>query len=535
MPETYDVTIIGAGHNGLTTAGYLARAGLKPLVLERRHVIGGACVTEEIVPGFQFSTCSYVVSLLQPKVIRDLELDKYGLKLIARPALTFVPYPDGRYLLWAGTHEEVKRQFAKFSERDARNRDEFERVTQEIAGFVGSTLLMTPPRLDFGLRDAWGLRGLANSLRKMDLERRHRLLDLMTQSADEFLSRWFESTEIKAMYALSGIVGTPAGPRTPGTAYVLLHHAFGEVNGVKGDWGIVQGGMGGITQAMARSAEAYGAEIRVNSEVDHIIVENGEAGGVVLKNGDELRAKAVISNADPKRTFLKLVKPEHLDHDFREEIQAYRCESFSFKVNLALSELPDFTCLPGKETGVHHTGSIYICPSIEYMERAWDDAKYGHWSRGPVVEASIPTTLDPTLAPPGRHVMSMFVQHAPYHLKQGSWDEEKEEFADQIIDVFNQYAPNFRASIIGRHVLSPLDLEREYGLTGGDIFHGALSPDQMFSARPLPGYADYRTPIRRLYLCGSGTHPGGGVMGAPGHNAAREFIKDWKGGKWRWH
>jgi phytoene dehydrogenase-like protein len=524
--SNYDAIIIGAGHNGLVTAGYLARAGWKVLVLERRPIIGGACVTEEVFPGYRVSTASYLVSLLQDKVVRDLELPRYGYKTFPKNPAYFAPYPDGRHLFMYQDMARTCREIAKFSARDAGRYPDYEAYIERIAALIEPLLLQPPPQfppqrltdwLD-PLRAGRTILGLSN-VQLSDA------VKLMTRSVQAILDEWFESDALKVALATDGVIGTNGGPRTPGTAYVLLHHVMGGVGGVRGLWGFVKGGMGGITQALAASAQAHGVEIRTDAPVAQVLTRNDTASGVVLANGDEYNAKVVISNADPKRTFLSLVEQSALPDEFIAQIQSYQCEGTSFKLNLALGELPDYTAFPGTELGPQHRGTTHICPDMDYLERAWDDAKYGRPSKDPLLEITIPTAYDDSLAPPGKHVMGVFVQYAPYTLRESSWEVEKEPFVRRIIDLLAAYAPNLPGAIEHVHALSPLDLEEVYGLTGGNIFHGELSLDQLFFMRPALGWARYATPIRNLYLCGSGTHPGGGVTGAPGHNAAQEILK----------
>jgi phytoene dehydrogenase-like protein len=525
-----DVVIIGGGHNGLVCAAYLAAAGLKVTVLERRHVVGGAAVTEEFFPGFRNSVASYTVSLLNPKVIRDLDLFANGLKIVERRISNFLPLPDGRHLKVGGgkTREEV----AKFSNRDADRLDDYAARLDAVADVLRSVVLETPPNVVTGgwtaaIPELVKSAKLGRRLSRLDMELRRELLDLFTKSAGDYLDGWFDSAPIKAAYGFDGIVGNFASPYTPGSAYVLLHHVFGEVNGKKGVWGHAVGGMGAITQAMAKCCAGRGVEIRTGSAVREVIVEKGRAVGVLTETGEAIRARIVVSNLNPKLLFGGLMDPAVLPVDFARRMANWRCGSGTFRMNVALSELPDFSCLPGKDVAEHHTAGIIIGPSLAYMDRAYLDAKELGWSRRPIVEILIPSTLDDSLAPPGRHVASLFCQHVAPELPDGSsWDEHREKVADLMIETVNAYAPNFRASVLGRQVLSPLDLERTFGLVGGDIFHGALSLDQIFSARPMLGHADYRAPIPGLYMCGSGTHPGGGVTGAPGHNAAREILRD---------
>jgi len=526
----YDAVIVGGGHNGLVCAAYLAKAGLKVVVLERRAVAGGAAVTEEFHPGFRNSVAAYTVSLLNPKVIRDLELAAHGLKVVERKVSNFLPLPDGRYLKTGAGRTAA--EVAKFSVKDAAKLDAYSAELALVADVLRELVLQTPPNIVAGsplsaIPELIRTGALANRLRKLGLSGQRSLLDLFTNSAGDYLDGWFESDPIKAVYGFDGIVGNYASPYTPGSAYVLLHHCFGEVNGKKGVWGHAIGGMGAITQAMAKSAAASGAEILLSSPVQEILVEKSRAVGAVTEDGRVFRGRAVVSNLNPKLLYLKLMEPNVLPADFRRHMENWRVGSGTFRMNVALSELPDFTALPGKEPAEHHTAGIILAPSLRYMEQAYFDARTNGWSKQPIVELVISSTLDETLAPKGQHVASLFCQHVAPQLPDGSsWDDHKEEVADLMIDTVNQYAPNFKSSVLGRQIMSPLDLERTFGLVGGDIFHGALDLGQMFSARPALGNANYRGPLPGLYMCGSGTHPGGGVTGAPGHNAAREIIKD---------
>jgi phytoene dehydrogenase-like protein len=530
-----DALIVGGGHNGLVCAAYLAAAGLKVTVLERRAVVGGAAVTEEFYPGFRNSVAAYTVSLLNPKIIRDLELPRHGLRVLERKLANFLPLEDGQFLKVGGATTEP--EVAKFSGRDAARLAAYAERLDAIADVLRAVVLETPPNVTAGgwlaaLPELMRGARLGKRIARLDLTLRRELLDLFVKSAGDYLDTWFESAPIKAAYGFDGIVGNYASPYTPGSAYVLLHHVFGEVNGKKGVWGHAVGGMGAITQAMARAAAERGVEIRVASAVREIMVESGRAVGVVTEGGETLRARCVISNLNPKLLYEQLLDPSTLAQDFRERIRHWRCGSGTFRMNVALSELPDFSVLPGRTAAEHHTAGIIMAPSLGYMDQAYLDAKAGGWSKRPIVEMLIPSTLDDSLAPPGRHVASLFCQHVAPVLPNGaSWDAHRESVADLMIDLVNTHAPNFKASILGRQILSPLDLERTFGLIGGDIFHGALSLDQLFSARPMLGYGDYRGPLKGLYMCGSGTHPGGGVTGAPGHNAAREIIADFRRGR----
>lgn len=530
MQET-DVIIIGAGHNGLTCAAYLARAGLRVRVLERRKVVGGAAVTEEFHPGFRNSVAAYTVSLLNPKVIADLDLPAHGLRIVERRAQNFLPTREGPHLLTG--EGRTHRSIATFSPRDAERLDAFNAELAEIADVLRAFVLRSPPNVveGFGLdavREIGNALGSANILRGLSLESRRTLLDLFAQSAGDMLDDRFESDLVKALYGFDAIVGNYASPYAAGSAYVMLHHAFGEVNGRKGVWGHAIGGMGAITQAMAASARAHGADIETDAAVREVLVESDRAVGVALENGMAIRAKHVVSNVNPKLLYTRLVPEGALDAAFRTRIGRWRNGSGTFRMNVALNALPSFTSLPGD--GDHLTAGIILGPSLGYMDRAWQDARQHGWSQQPIVELLIPSTLDDTLAPPGQHVASLFCQHvAPQLPDRRSWDDARDKVADLMIATVDSYAPGFAASVIGRQVLSPLDLEREFGLLGGDIFHGALTLNQLFSARPMLGYADYRGPLKGLYHCGSGAHPGGGVTGAPGHNAARALLSDHRG------
>ncbi len=530
-----DVVIIGGGHNGLVCAAYLAASGLKVTVLERRGVVGGAAVTEEFHPGFRNSVAAYTVSLLNPKIIRELELARHGLRVVERRLANFLPLDDGQYLRVGGgkTGEEV----AKFSPRDAARLGDYAKRLDVITDVLRDLVLETPPNVTAGgwrgaLPELLRSANLGKRIAKLDMTLRRELLDLFVKSAGDYLDAWFESAPIKAAYGFDGIVGNYASPYTPGSAYVLLHHVFGEVNGNKGAWGHAIGGMGAISQAMARAAAERGVEIRVSSPVREVIVESGRAVGVVTESGEAFRARSIVSNLNPKLLYGKLIDASALEPNFRERMAQWRCGSGTFRMNVALAELPDFTVLPGKTLADHHTSGIIMAPSLTYMDQAYLDARAGGWSKRPIVEMLIPSTLDDSLAPPDRHVASLFCQHVAPVLPHGaSWDDHREQVADLMIDLVNSHAPNFKASVLGRQIMSPLDLERTFGLTGGDIFHGALSLDQLFSARPMLGHADYRGPLKGLYMCGSGTHPGGGVTGAPGHNSAREIIRDFRRGR----
>jgi len=527
MNET-DVVIIGAGHNGLTCAAYLAAAGLRVKVVERRKVVGGAAVTEEFFPGFRNSVAAYTVSLLNPKIIADLKLSDHGLKIVERRAQNFLPAPDGSSLLTG--EGRTRDSLAKLSPRDAERLDEFNRRLEEIADVLRAFVLRAPPNVveGFGvdaIREGFNALGTANLLRRLSLEQQRTLLDLFTRSAGEMLDDVFESDLIKALFGFDAIVGNYASPYAAGSAYVMLHHAFGEVNGKKGVWGHAIGGMGAISQAIANAARQAGAEVTIDAGVREVIVERDRVTGVVLDNGETVRAKYVASSVNPKLLYTRLVPSGALGSDFLARIKNWRNGSGTLRMNVALSALPSFTALPGN--GDHLTAGIIIAPDLGYMDRAWQDARSQGWSREPIVEILIPSTLDDSLSPAGHHVASLFCQHVAPELSGGrSWDDHREEVADLMIATVDRFAPGFANSVIGRQILSPLDLERQFGLLGGDIFHGALTLNQLFSARPMLGHADYRGPLKGLYHCGSGAHPGGGVTGAPGHNAARVILSD---------
>ena len=535
--QAYDVVIIGAGHNGLTCAAYLGMAGLKVKVLERRSIVGGAAVTEEFHPGFRNSVAAYAVSLLNPKVIADLRLFDRGLKIVERRAQNFLPTLDGRYLLAAEGRTESN--IAKFSRSDAGRFAAFARELDASADLLRELVLQAPPNLTRGaklgsLRELVKAGRLGNRVRRLSTENLRTLLELLTKSAADYLDGWFEGELVKAWLGFDAIVGNYASPYTAGSAYVLLHHAFGEVNGKKRVWGHAIGGMGAITQAMARAAAAHGVEIETEAPVREVLIEKGRAAGVVLEDGRVVRGKAVAANVNPKLLYTGMIPQTVLDPDFLRRMRAWRCGSGTFRINLALSELPSFTALPGRDCADHHTAGIILGPSLDYMDRAYCDARTSGWSREPIIELVIPSTLDDTLAPPGAHVASLFCQHVAPQLPDGlSWSTHREKVADLMIETVDRYAPGFKASVVARQALSPFDLEQVFGLTGGDIFHGAMTLDQLFWARPALGYADYRGAVKGLYHCGSGAHPGGGVTGAPGHNAARAIIAD-RRWRFRW-
>ena len=524
MPSSYDAIVIGAGHNGLVTACYLARAGRRVLVLERRDVVGGACVTEETFPGFKVSTAAYVNSLFHTAIVRDLKLASYGYEVLPRDPSSFTPLPDGRSLTMGPDAELTHREIAKFSARDAERYPQYEAMLERVAAVVEPTLTMTPPDpVRPRPRDLRTLFSLGRAFRRLG-DATGEAVEILTGAARPILDRWFESEELKGTLATDAVIGAMASPSMPGTAYVLFHHVMGEAGGKRGVWGYMRGGMGGLTQALTAAARDLGAEIRCESEVARILVRDGRAVGVALASGDEHHAPVVASNADAHVTFLGLLDRSELPEAFVADVERISYASASLKINVALAELPNFRALPGTEPGPQHRGTIHICPHQDYIERAFDDAKYGRPSEQPVLECTIPSVLDETLAPPGRHLMSMFIQYAPYELRDGTWDDQRETFADRCFDVLNEYAPNFKNAVLDRQVLTPLDLERVFNLTGGNIFQGAMTPGQLFAFRPVPGYARYRTPIAGLYLCGAAAHPGGGVMGTPGLNAAREIL-----------
>ena len=522
-----DAVIVGGGHNGLVCAWYLARSGLKVTICERRAVIGGAAVTEEFHPGFRNSVASYTVSLLNPRVIADMNLHGHGLRIVERPISNFLPLGGDAYLKLGGGLARTQAEFARFSGRDAEVLPEYYTMLEEIGDVLRNLAQKTPPNVGDGLPGLLRALRQGGRLASLSLSRKSDLVDLFTESARSFLDGWFDSEPVKAAFGFDAIVGNYASPDSPGSAYVLLHHTFGEVNGNKGAWGHAIGGMGAITQAMAKACTALRVEILTNAPVARVLVDNGEAAGVELADGRRIAAGIVASNVNPSLLFRSLVAPGDLPAEFRARIARYRNGSGTFRINVALSELPDFTCLPGKAVAEHHQSGIIIAPSLDYMDAAWRDAKAFGWSKLPIVEMLIPSTLDDSLAPPGQHVASLFCQQfAPVPPDGRSWDECRDEAADLIIDTVNDHAPNFKAAILGRMILSPLDLERTFGLTGGDIMHGHMTLDQLWAARPVLGHASYRSPLKGLYMCGAGSHPGGGVSGNPGRNAAREILRD---------
>jgi phytoene dehydrogenase-like protein len=530
MTKTWDAVILGGGHNGLVCAAYLAQAGLDVLVLERRARIGGATVTEEVFPGFHFSVCSYVVSLLRPRIISDLDLPRHGFELLPLDG-TLTPLPDGDYLMRWHDAADTRLEIERHSPRDAERYERFSLHMYRLALAVRELLALEPPRdLQLRRQNLGALLALGRALRP-HRDRIGELAKLMTMSSADFLEQWFETPALLGTLSASGIIGTFLGPRSPGSAYVMLHHYMGEIDGQLRAWGLPRGGMGGVSEAIAGAARARGAVIRTSAAVREILVERNGAAGVVLDDGEEVKARLVVSGVDPKRTFETLVGARHLDDDFRAKVARYRIRGSSGKVNLALDGLPDFRCLEpvrrrGEAVEPYLSGAISISPDVDYLERAYDDAKYGRFSRRPYLDIVIPTMVDRSLAPPGKHVMSIFVQYAPYELASGTWDLEREAFGDTVIATLAEHAPNLPDLILHRQVVTPLDLEREFGLTQGNIFHGELSLEQLFLERPVPGWGGYRTPIQGLYLCGSGAHPGGGVMGAPGQLAAQRILAD---------
>ncbi len=525
-----DILVVGAGHNGLVCAFYLASAGYRVKMIERRAIVGGAAVTEEFHPGFRNSTASYTVSLLNPKIIRDMDLAGLGLRIVERRASNFIPQPDGRYLLTGPGR--TRSEIAKFSASDAEKYDAYTEEIDAIADVLRALVLKAPPNVTEGgffpaLPEMLKALSLGRGLGQLSLPLKRALLDLFTTSASDYLDRWFENDSVRAIFGFDATVGAFSSPMTPGTAYVLLHHCFGEVNGKKGSWGHAIGGMGAITQAMRKACGKLGVTFEVEEPVAEVLVENQRAVGVRTESGKTFRAAHVVSNLNPKLLFGRLVPQDALPQDFAARIAHWKCGSGTFRMNVALSELPSFSCLPGRDIADHHTAGIIIAPTLTYMDRAYHDAREHGWSRKPIVEILIPSTVDDSLAPKGAHVASMFCQHVAPELPGGaSWDDHRDEVADLMIATVDEYAPGFARSIIARQVHSPLDLERKFGLVGGDIFHGALSLDQLFSARPMLGYGAYRSPLAGLYMCGSGTHPGGGVTGAPGHNAAHAILRD---------
>ncbi|WP_128893199.1 NAD(P)/FAD-dependent oxidoreductase [Erythrobacter sp. HKB08] len=528
MSKQYDAVIIGAGHNGLVCAFYLAQAGLSVRIVERRDVVGGAAVTEEFHPGFRNSVASYTVSLLQPKVIADMKLHDHGYRVIERPISNFLPQEDGGYLKLGGGLDRTQAEFRKFSDRDAEVLPAYYDALEGVAEVLRDLALKSPPNVGEGLRTLIAGASQGWGMAKLSLEAKRDILDLFTKSATSFLGQWFESEAVKAAFGFDAVVGNYASPDTPGSAYVLLHHVFGEVNGKKGAWGHSVGGMGTITQIMAKVCEQAGVEISLESPVSQVLVDGDKVAGVKLESGEEVAANRVIANVGPKLLYGKMLDESHQPEDFRRRMRGFKAGGGTFRMNVALSELPRFTALP--EPGEHHQSGIIIAPTLDYMDKAFLDAKTHGWSKAPIVEMLIPSTVDDSLAPEGQHVASLFCQQFAPELPDGrSWDDEESAAADTIIDTVEKHAPGFRASILGTQILSPKGLYDKFGLVGGDIMHGHMSLDQLWSARPVLGHGAYRGPVKGLYMCGAGNHPGGGVTGAPGHNCAREVIAD--GGK----
>jgi phytoene dehydrogenase-like protein len=523
--QKYDAVIIGGGHNGLVTAAYLARAGKRVLVLERRPQVGGSAVTEEVFPGYKFSVLSYVVSLLRPEIIRELDLAGHGLEILPLES-TFTPLPDGDYLVRWADHDQTRRELYRHSPRDAEAYDDFGKLMYHLAFALKPIIGMVPPDpTSLSPNDLRALLKLGKHFQDLGPEQFYAICKLMTMASADYLDEWFETEPLKATMSASGIIGTFLGPRSPGTAYVLLHHYMGEIDGVFRAWGFAKGGTGAVSESIAAAARRFGAEIRTESSVAQVIVKDGRAVGVALENGEEVYARVVVTSVDPKLTFLRLIEPGHLPTDFLEAIRRFRIRGSSGKVNLALGELPNFTSLPGD--GPHLRGAISISPSVKYIERAYDDAKYGEFSRHPYMDIILPSMIDPGMAPPGKHVMSIFCQYAPFELNGGWNDEKREAFGDAVVNTLAEFAPNLKDAIIHRQVLTPWEIQEEYGLTQGNIFQGELSLFQLFFLRPAAQWADYRTPLKNLYQCGSGTHPGGGIAGTSGRLAALNILKDW--------
>ena len=528
MPSSYDAIIVGAGHNGLVTAAYLARAGKRVLVLERNAIVGGCCITEEVWPGYKVSRAAYVNSLLRPEVIRDLKLKRHGFEMIPRSPSSFTPFPDGRYLLMGPDKAQTSEEIAKFSTNDAEAYPKYEAMLTRVADFLEPLLMRTPPDPWGGVRDLLRLAKIGWDFRKLGRAAGAEAIDVLAGAARPILDRWFESDQLKATLATDAVIGAYAGTSTPGSAYVLFHHVMGECNGVRGVWGYVRGGMGQISESIASAAKSYGCEIRCNAVVDKIVTRHNQATGVVLRDGTEIHARSVASCADARVTFTKLMDPTQFPDEFRAALARVDYRSATVKINVAVSEPPKFKAAPragASGVGPHHHGTMHIGPTMDYIDAAFADAEAGRWARNPMIECTMATALDDTLAPPGRHILSLFVQYAPYTLQNSDWSTEADKFADRVFDVLNDYAPNFKASVLHRDIIPPPEMERRWGITGGNIMQGAMSLSGMFSLRPAAGFADYRTPVRNLYLCGAAAHPGGGVMGAAGYNAAREMLQ----------
>ena len=523
--QTFDAIIVGGGHNGLVCAAYLAKAGKKVLVLEQRHILGGAAASDEIFAGFTFSVYSYVVSLFRPHIVRELELTRHGYQVIPLEC-TFTPFPDGESLTRCGDPEATRREIARFSPHDAEIAPRFSMAMTKMASFIKHIIdAPSPDPAALRMTEIARLLKLGRRFKKLDADERYLFAKLMTMSAVEFLDLWFESDRLKGPVSVSGIIGTCLGVRSPGTAYVLLHHYMGEIDGAFRSWGLSKGGTGGVSLACARAARSYGAEILTEAPVEQILIKDRSAAGVVVRGGHEIKSKAVISAGDTHQTFFKMVGEQHLDNDFVRQLRRFKFRGSSAKVNLAVDRLPEFSCKPGE--GPHLKGDITIAPGVDYLEKAYDDAKYGNFSKKPFLDIVIPSLTDPTVAPPGKHVISIFVQYAPYHLKEGAahWPEKREALGDTVIDTLAEYCPNLKDSILHRQVVTPWDLEQDVGLTEGNIFQGELSLEQLGPFRPVAGWSRYRTPINNLWMCGSCVHPGGGIMGAPGELAAKTFLK----------
>jgi len=522
----YDAIIIGGGHNGLVAAAYLARANWKVLVLERRYIVGGACVSEETFPGFKVSTAAYVTSLFRPEIIRDLRLSDYGFELLERDPASFSPFSDGRYLMLGSDSATNVSEISKFSRKDAENYPKYEEMLMRVASVIEPTLVQTPPNIAKpGIADLLKMAPMGRAMQKLG-PAMSEAIEVLTGPARPILDRWFESEELKGTIATDAIIGAFASPSMPGTAYVLFHHVMGETNGKRGVWAYVKGGMGGLTQALAKAAQDLGAEIRTEAEVAKILVRNGAVTGVALRNGDEFSSPRVASGVDCNVTFNHLLDPGDVPPEFLAAINRIDYSSASMKINVALDALPNFSAKPGATPGPQHRGTVHLVPDQDFIERGYDDAKYGRPSTDPIVEMCLPSAVDPSVAPPGKHLASMFVQYAPYKLAHGQWDQtRKDAFADRCFEIIEQYAPGFTRSVIARQILSPVDLEQTFNLTGGNIFQGSMALHQLFMFRPLPGYAGHRMPVRGLFLCGAASHPGGGVMGASGWNAARVMLK----------
>ena len=523
---SYDAIVIGGGHNGLVHAAYLAKAGKKVLVLERRHVVGGATITEEIVPGFKFLTGAYLISLLRPQVIQELNLAQHGLELLPLES-TLVPLPNGDYLADWPDHDMTRREIMRHSRRDAETYEEFSLTMRRLSLAVKPLLDLFPPDPTSlqprDLEQMARIRGVLHGMQKRDF---HSLCRLCTMSIADFLDEWFETQPLKAIKCTSGIIGSFMGVRSPGSGYVALHHYLGEVDGVRRAWAFPKGGTGAFSQAIARSARAFGAEIMENAPVQQVLIKNGEAYGVALEDGREFTARRIISNADAKRTFLSLVPRHELPNDFVSDIERFKMTSPACKVNLALDGLPTFSAVPAGNQQLLR-GSIEIAPSVDYLEQAYDDAKYGGWARKPFMDALIPSLLDPAMAPPGKHVMSLFVEYASSELEGGWTEARKAEFLDVVVDTLAEYSPDLKSKILHKHIMTPADIESIIGITSGHIFHGELSLHQLLFLKPSPQWAQYKTPVRHLWMCGSSTHPGGCITGAPGRNAAMELLKEW--------